>query len=165
MQHYLTWNKGILESSYQIFETGKIKCTMFFDTWRSEAKAISQKSTYLFKDDGLYATTTQLFNDKNELLGFITYNDWKAKATVTLNTGEKYNFEFTNTWFSEWKITNLADKEINYSSSTSSGQVSSNTDDELMLLLGFYAREHFTKMLILLVLIFAFIPIIYRGVH
>ncbi|WP_316783504.1 hypothetical protein [Pedobacter frigiditerrae] len=164
MESYLTWNKGIFESNYQIFERGKISCTMFFDTWRSEAKAISQSKNYRFKDDGLYGTTTQIFDGNNELIGFINYDDWKTKANITLNSGEKYALDFTNTWHSQWIITNFNDKQIKYDSSTSSGTVVSNTDDELMLLIGFYAREHFTKMFMLLIFIVIFIPIIYRGI-
>ena len=164
MERYLTWNKGIFESNYQIFEQGKIKCSMFFDTWRSEAKAISQSKNYRFKDDGLYGTATQIFDESNELIGMISYSDWKSKATITLNSGEKYAFEFTNTWHSQWIITNFNDKQIKYDSSTASGTVVSNTEDELMLLLGFYAREHFTKMIILLILIVIFIPTISRGI-
>ncbi|TCC91911.1 hypothetical protein EZ428_09185 [Pedobacter frigiditerrae] len=164
MERYLTWNKGIFESNYQIFESGKIKCTLFFDTWRSEAKAISQSKNYRFKDDGLYGTTTQIFDGNNELIGFISYSDWKSKATITLNSGEKYAFEFTNTWHSQWRITNFNDKQINYDSSTSSGTVVSNNDDELMLLIGFYAREHFTKMIMLIIFIIIFLPMISRGI-
>lgn len=164
MERYLTWNKGIFESNYQIFDGGKISCTMFFDTWRSEAKAISQSKNYRFKDDGLYGTTTQIFDGNNELIGFITYSDWKSKATITLNSGEKYAFEFTNNWHSQWRITNFNDKQINYDSSTSSGTAVSNNDDELMLLVGFYVREHFTKMIMLIIFIIIFLPMISRGI-
>jgi len=164
MERYLTWNKGIFESNYQVFENGKINCTMFFDTWRSEAKAISQTKNYRFKDDGLYGTTTQIFDESNEMIGFISYSDWKSKATITLNSGEKFSFEFTNTWHSQWRITNFSDKQIAYDSSTSSGTVIANTDDGLMLLLGFYAREHFTKMIMLIIFIIIFLPMISRGI-
>lgn len=164
MERYLTWNKGIFESNYQVFENGKIKCSMFFDTWRSEAKAITQQKNYVFKDDGLYGTSTQISDGNNELIGSISYSDWKSKAIITLNSGEKYAFEFTNTWHSQWTITNFSDKQITYDSSTSSGNVRSNTDDELMLLLGFYVREHFTKMIMLIIFIVIFIPVITRGI-
>ncbi len=164
MERYLTWNKGIFDSNYQIFENGQIKCSLLFDTWRSEAKAINLEKTYTFRDNGLYGTTTQIFNGNNELVGFINYDDWKTKAMVTLNSGEKYAVDFTNTWHSQWMITNFSDKQITYDSSMSSGHVVSNTEDELMLLIGFYAREHFTKMFMLLVFIIIFIPMICRGV-
>lgn len=164
MEKYLTWNKGIFESNYQIFEAGKIKCTLFFDTWRSEAKAMTQQKSYRFKDDGIYATTTKIFDDKNEGLGIIIYNDWKTKATIILNSGENYTCDFTSLWQAKWMITNFADKQIFYDSSTSSGTVRANTDDDLMLLVGFYVREHFTKMSMLIIFIVLFIPIITRGI-
>ncbi|RZL47156.1 MAG: hypothetical protein EOP00_12785 [Pedobacter sp.] len=164
MEKYLTWNKGIFDSNYQIYEAGQIKYSMFFDTWRSEAKAITQQNTYIFKDDGIYGTTTQIFGKNHELIGTITYNDWKTKATITLNSGEIYTCDFVNAWHSKWTITNFSDKQIHYDSSTSSGNALANTDDELMLLIGFYVREHFTKMFMLLIFIVVFIPIITRGI-
>jgi hypothetical protein len=164
MEKYYTWNKGIFDSNYQIFEAGQITNTMFFDTWRSEAKAITKLQTYTFKDDGIYGTTTQIFNNNHEIIGFITYNNWKTKALITLNSGENYTCDFINAWHSKWIITNHADKQINYDSSTSSGTAMANTDNELMLLIGLYVREHFIKMLLLLVLIVLFVPIISRGI-
>lgn len=163
MDRHLTWNKGIFDSNYQIYESGQIKSTMFFDTWRSEAKAITPQKTYLFKDDGIYATTTKIFGENQEILGIIVFDDWKTKATITLNSGESYNCDFMNAWHSKWIITDFKGKQINYDSSTSAGNAMANTDDELMLLIGFYVREHFSKMFLLLIFIIIFIPIITRG--
>lgn len=164
MEKYLTWNKGIFDSNYQIYEAGQIKCTMYFDTWRSGANAITKENTYVFKDDGIFGTTTKIYGKNNDLIGFINYNDWKTKATITLNSGENYTCDFVNAWHSKWMITNFATKQINYDSSTSSGNVMTNTDDELMLLLGFYVREHFTKMFMIIIFVAVFIPIITRGI-
>lgn len=164
MKLFLTWNKGIFESKYQILKNGEIHSTLIFDIWRSEAKGITQHKNYKFKDDGLYGATTQIFNQNDEIIGLISYNDWKTKAIITLNSGEKYAFDFTNNWYSQWKIVNFNDKQITYNSSTSTGNIISNTDDELMLLLGFYAKEHFTKMFMLLIFIAVFIPIITRSI-
>lgn len=164
MERHLIWNKGILESNYQVFEGGQIKCSLFFDTWRSEAKAICQQKTHQFKDDGIYGTTTQIFNETHELIGTISYNDWRTKATIILHSGEQYAFDFTDTWHTKWVITDFKGKQITYDSSTSSGTIISNNEDELMLLLGFYAREHFMKMFMLLLFIVVFVPIITRGI-
>lgn len=163
MEKYLTWNKGIFDNNYQIHEAGQIKCTMFFDTWRSEAKAITQQKTYLLKDDGFFNPTTSIYNEQHEVIGTITYDAWKSKSNIILNSGEQYSCDFVNAWHSKWIITDFKDKQINYDSSTSSGTVMANTDDELMLLLGFYAREHFTKMFLFIIMIVIFIPIITRG--
>lgn len=163
MEKYYTWNKGVFDSNYQIFEAGQIKSTIFFDTWRNEAKVMGQQNSYLFRNNGFFNPITQIYNDKNEIIGTITYDTWKTKGLIILNSGEKFTCDFVNIWHSKWIITNFANKQINYDSSTSQGTVMANIDDELMLVSGFYVREYFTKMLMILILLVIFIPIITRG--
>lgn len=159
MERRLNWTKGIFESSYQLFEGGEIKHTLFFDTWRNEARAISQQSTYFFKSNGFMNSSIQLFDDKNNLIAMINYQPWQSKAIVSLTSGEVYHWAFTNNWHSKWAITDLKAKHVNYDSDLSSGTISANTDDEIMLLTGLYIREYFNKI-IYLVFFILFVTIV-----
>jgi hypothetical protein len=163
MEKFYTWNKGILDSNYQIFEAGQIQSTMFFDTWRNEAKVMAKETSYLFRNDGFLNPTTQIYNDKNEIIGTITYDTWKTKGIILLKSGEQFTCDFVNIWHSKWTVTNFANKQINYDSSTSQGTVVANTDDELMLFAGFYVREYFTKVLMAIIMMVIFFPIIMRS--
>ena len=163
MEKYYTWNKGIFDSNYQVYEAGQIKSTMFFDAWRKEAKIITQQKSYILKNNGFIDPTTQIYDNMHQIIGSITYNTWKTKGMVILNSGEQYTFDFTNSWFSTWVITNFKDKKISYDSSTSSGTVMANTDDELMLLTGLYIRAYFNNLLIFVILVAVIFPIIFKG--
>lgn len=159
MERHLNWTKGLLDSSYQLFEGGEIRHTLFFDIWHNQARAISQKSTYFFKGNGFLNSTTQVFDDQNNLIGMIQYNTWQNKAIFTLTSGELYNWAFTNSWYSKWMITDSKAKQINYDADLSSGTIMANTDDEIMLLTGLYIKEHYHKI-IYLILFVLFVTVI-----
>ena len=163
MERQLNWTKGILESSYQIFEGGDIKYTLFFDTWKNQARAISQQSAYFFRSNGFFNSNTQLLDDKNNVIGMISYHTWQNKAVFTLASGEMYNWSFANSWFTKWTITDLKEKQVSYDSDLSSGTIRTNTDDEVMLLAGLYIREHYNKILYLILFILFVSVICGRG--
>lgn len=159
MGQYLTWTKGIFDSSYQIFADGKIRNTLFFNTWKNEARGIGQDKSYYFKTSGLFNGHTQILNENNEIIGTIAYQSLKSNAMLTMTTGEQYMWQHTNNWHSRWEISNREDILISYTSSTSSGTIETNTDDELLLICGLFVREYYMRSFIFLLFI-VFIPII-----
>jgi len=163
MEKYLTWTKGLFDSDYQIFEQGRIKNSLLFNSWKNEARSVGLQQNFLFTTQGFTNPTTTIYDDNNAILGTITYNSWQTKATLTLASGSQMAWSFTNGWLSNWMITNFNDKQINYNSSSTSGTIISNTDDELMLLAGIFIKEYYTRIFILLVMMVVFIPIFTRS--
>lgn len=162
MEKYLTWTKGLFDSDYQIFEQGQIKNSLHFNSWKNEARSVGLQQNFLFITQGFTNPTTTIYDDKNTVLGTINYNSWQTKATITLTSGTQLAWSFSNGWLSSWMITNFKDKQINYNSSSSSGTIITNTDDQLMLLAGIFIKEYYARIFILLMLIL-FIPIITRS--
>ena len=161
MEHLLTWTKGIFDNSYQLFQNGVIKGNLIFDTWKNEARTLFKEGNLIINSQGFFESNNYIYNDKGELLGTITFETWKAKATVTLKNGEQFYFNFTNGWYTKWEIGDLKGKQAIYDSDTSSGRISSNTDDQMMLISGLFIREYFTRRLLALVIFLViFIPII-----
>lgn len=163
MEQQLNWTKGLFESSYQIFEHGNIKHTLFFNSWQNEARAIGQESTYFFKSNGLFNPTTQLFDDKNNFIGTISYDSWHTKAILALTNGDQYTWNFTNSWYSKWTITDLKDKRVSFDADLSTGTILANTNDEVMLLAGLYIREHYNR--ILYFVLFMLFIVLFCGSH
>lgn len=161
MDTHLTWNKGLFDSNYQLFTNGKINGSLLFDTWKNEAKGIGLTDTYFFKTEGFLKPITKIVNDKNELIGAITYGSWQTKATVKMVSGEIFGWSFTSSWLNNWLITDFKDKKIVYRSQSSNGTINSSTTDECMLLIGIFIREFYARILILC-LILILLPIIFR---
>jgi hypothetical protein len=156
MERHLTWTKGLFESTYQVFENGQIKNSLFFETWKNEARSIGQSETIFFKTTGFLESTTLIVNEKAAVLGTITFTFLQTKANVILTDGTHYSCDFSNNWLSKWMVTDSKAKQIIYDSNTSSGNINTNTDDELMLLTGLFFREYYGRT-IMLFIVFLFI--------
>lgn len=159
MDAILTWTKGLFESNYQIFSNGQIKNSLLFNTWRNEAQGIGANQNYYFRTSGFLHPTTTILNQQMEQIGTISYNSWQTKATLQMKSGEQFLWNFTNGWYSKWIISNFQDKQILFDSNSSNGVISTNTDDEVILLAGLFIREYHSRLFIFLILII-FIPII-----
>jgi len=160
MQNLLTWRKGIFDSNYQLYNNGEIKGSLIFSSWKNNARGIASKN-YYFTTEGILNPVTKIRDENHNQIGVITYNSWQLKATVTFNGLEHVSWNYTNSWLSQWSITNHRDKHIQYHSVTSAGTVNSDTDDELLLLSGLYIREFFSRAIIVIMLIIL-IPILTR---
>lgn len=155
MEKHLTWTKGLLENTYQLFENGLIINSLFFDTWKNEARSIGKENTFLFKTNSFFDSNTQILTSNGEIVGVINFDLWQTKAVVNLKSGEQYACNFSNYWFSKWTITNFKDKQLFYYSSTTTGTITTNTDDELIVLSGLFIREHYSRVLVLFIIFVA----------
>ena len=161
MQLIYNWKKGIFSESYKIFnnetQIGSLSNKSFSQTSRGE---LNEKK-YTFKTTGFFNQHTQIIeNNDNKIIGEITYNNWMNKATININ-GQKFELKYNNIWNSKWSITSLNETQISYNSSTSTGQIQSNTDNELLILSGLFVANYYLQMT-LAVLLIVFIPILIR---
>ena len=163
MENYLTWHKGMFDSNYQIFSDGKISGNLLFDSWKNEAKGMGLTTNISFKTEGFLSQKTNILNDKNEIIGVVTYESWQTKATINMTSGEVFGWSFTNSWLSNWSITDFKNKNISYKSKSGTGMIQSSASDEIMLLTGIFIRECYARILIV-VLCLLFVPIFSRSI-
>ena len=159
----LTWSKGMFDSNYQIFNDGKITGNLLFDSWKSEAKGMGLTNNISFKTQGFLSPKTNILNDKNEIIGVITYESWQTKATINMTTGEVFGWTFTNSWLTNWTITDFKEKSVSYKSKSGTGLIESSKSDEIMLLTGIFIRESYARILIAILLLL-FIPVFGRSI-
>lgn len=163
MEHNFIWHKGFFDSNYQIFKDNNISYSLLFDTWQNAAKGIGLQNTYQFKTLSLLDTKTQLIDSKGDVIGLITFNIWQTKAIINMHNDEVFYFEFSGTWFGTWRMTDLKQKQILYKANSTSGMITSNNEDELMLLCGLFIKEFYTRIFVVFLLLIVFIPIVSRG--
>lgn len=159
--HFFTWHKGFFDSNYQLFAKGEIKGSLVFSSWKNNARGIA-KNNYYFTSEGFLNPVTYIRNEQHEQIGVIHYNLWKLTASLNLQSGEQASWRFTNSWLSQWTITNFTDKTIQYHSNNPNGTATSNTDDELMLLSGLFICGFFVRAFLIVLMIFV-IPIVLRS--
>jgi hypothetical protein len=160
MQSLLTWRKGLFDSNYQLYTNGEIRGSLVFSSWKNNARGIALKN-YYFTSEGFLNPITKIRDENHQEIGIITYNSFKLKATLTFHHLEHASWSFTNSWLSQWAITNHRDKQIVYHASSTAGTVHSNNDDELMLLAGLFIKEFFSRAFIIFILLIL-IPMIMR---
>ncbi len=153
MEKKLTWTKGYFDSNYQLFDHGKISGSIHFENWNNDAKGMGLTTNISFKTEGFITPTTHIVNDKNEIIGVIKYESWQTKATITMTSGEVYGWSFTNSWLSNWMITDFKQQRITYKSNSGNGSIESSATDEIMLLTGLFIREFYARILIVILLI------------
>lgn len=163
MRVFSTWNKGLFDSNYQIFTEGKISGSLLFDNWKNEAKGMGLTTNISFKTEGFLTPKTNILNDKNEIIGVITYESWQTKATINMASGDIFGWSFTNSWLSNWSITDFKEKNISYQSKSGTGTIESTASDEIMLLTGIFIRECYARILVV-ILFLLIIPAFSRSI-
>ena len=154
MEKTLNWRKGLFDSNYQVFENAYLKFSLNFSSLKNSAIATTQNGIYLLRSEGYSNPETRIFNNNHEVLAVIKY-DWLAfKAKITFPTGESFDWSFQNSWLSRWSLNNHVDKQIIYNSSSSSGLIHTNVDDEILVFTGLFIREYYTRILYALILLF-----------
>ncbi|WP_029289073.1 hypothetical protein [Pedobacter sp. R20-19] len=153
MEKILNWRKGLFDSNYQVFEDALIKFSLNFFSLKNSAIATTQSGIYLLKSEGYSKPESKILNNKNEVLAIIRY-DWLGfKAKIYCTTGEEFDWSFQNSWFSRWSVNNHKNKQIIYNSSSSSGLIHTNTEDDLLMVAGLFIREYYTRLLYALIIV------------
>jgi|SRR6056297_7070 len=164
MKNYFTWKKKFFSETYRIFDKGKQIGTFRNRPFSQTSDAEINGKQYRFKTKGFFQQHTEIRDDKDgTLIGEIRYGSWRTRATISLQN-KTYKWKYDNIWSSKWSLTDGSSVHLNYAGSSTSGRVESNTDDDLLLLLGLYVMNYFWQATII-VLIAVFLPIWLSATH
>jgi len=157
MKTILNWEKGIINGSYKIYSEGNFVGSLKENSWTNSAEGELNEKKYSFKTKGILKQETQIIDSDNNLVGKIIYNTWMTKAQIEIQN-RIINWKYDNLWSSKWSISSSEGIEINYSGSSTKGQIESNTGDELILLSGLFVTNYYWQMTfaVMLVLFMAF---------
>ena len=146
MAKFINWKSNWFNSNFELFVDGIQKGAIKFIGWTSNAETVFEDKNYLFTNVGFWQSKTNVIDRKtNELIAIITYDSWKSKATISMKSGEQYEWKSTNFWKSQWVVSNYKDANIVYSSSSKSGSISSDNDNSLLIIAGLFIKQIYTK--------------------
>jgi len=158
MQTKLRWKKHLFSNLYTIYSDGQQIGILKDKTFSQTANGLLNGKAYTFKTTGFFRQRTEIINSlENKLIGVITYNNWMTKALIFANN-ETINWQYDNLWNTKWSIFSSEGGIIKYSGSSTSGQIDSNIDDELLLLSGLFVVNYYWQMTIA-VLVAVFVPV------
>lgn len=159
MSKFINWKSDWFSGNLQLFVDGLQKGAITFGMWKSDAESIFEDKNYQFVNEGFWQSSTKVIDRKtNTVVAMITYDSWKSKAVISLKSGEHYEWKSTGIWKSQWTVSNYNDEHIMYNSSSNSGAISSDTDNELLILAGLFIKQIYNKKTV--VIIACIIPII-----
>lgn len=156
----LNWKpESMFKCSYRILENysqvGYIKRAR----WQKNFTAELNGQQYTFKPQGFFKRESIIVDRENNTIGLITKDNWNSNAVITVN-GQSYPLAYTNAWQTKWSIKVSFGNSINYNSNgyNYSGNVTSNENNNLLILAGLYTN--FWKLEnSLIVIMICFIPI------
>lgn len=163
MEQVLNWRKGLFDSNYQVFSDFTLKFSLNFISLKNSAVATTQSGIYFFTSEGYSSPETKITNSKNETLAIIKYDWLKFKASIFFPAGEPIDWTFQNSWLSRWSLNNHNDKQIIYNSSTNSGLIHTNVDDDILPAAGLFIREYYNRLIYALIL-FVLLMSVFRNV-
>ncbi|MCX2575271.1 hypothetical protein [Pedobacter sandarakinus] len=153
MEQVLSWRKGLFDSNYQVFEHSLLKFSINFNTFTNTAFATTKGAIFSLKSEGYTKPETKILDETNEIIGTIQYEWLNFKARIFLKNGETFEWSFQNSWLSRWSINNHTDQQIIYNSSTSNGLIHSNVENELLIIVGLFIKEYYSRLLVAFMLL------------
>jgi len=152
MSKFINWKSNWLNGNFQLFVDGLQKGVITFATWKSDAESVFEDKNYQFINEGIWQSSTKVVDRKtNETVAMITYDCWKSKAVISLKSGEQYEWKSSGIWKKQWTVSNYNNEHILYSSSNNCGAISSDTDNELLILAGLFIKQIYNKRALLLI--------------
>lgn len=159
MEQILNWRKGLFDSNYQVYGNALVKFSLNFNSLKNSAIATTQHGIFHLRSEGYSNPETKILDNKNEVLAIIRYDWVKFKAKIFFSSGEEFDWSFQNSWLSRWSVNNNKDKQIIYSSSSNSGLIHSNVDEDILIMIGLFVREYYCRIFYGFILLILFLSI------
>ena len=146
----INWKKGLFSSKYRLFdnniEVGAFSQSAFSSTSLGKINEVKIR----FKIKGHFSSETEITDlNSNQLIGNIIFNTWRNKAEIKIKN-KTYLWKYENFWHSKWSISENGQQVINYKSSTTSGNIESLIDHNLLILSGFYVYNYYVMLMIII---------------
>jgi len=159
MQTKLIWKKNVFSDLYSIYSNGQQIGKLKDKTFSQSANGELNGKEYTFNTKGFFNQHTEIIdNSENKIIGEIVYNNWMTKATISIDN-KTMNWKYDNMWNTKWSIFNSEGIKIQYSGSSTSGQIDSNSDDPVLLLSGLFVTNYYWQMTVA-VLVAVFVPVL-----
>lgn len=156
----INWQKSWFSNTYELLTDGNVVGTLLSKSFSNSAMAEMDKLKITFHTKGVFNQQTEVIDSiTSRILGVITYNTWRTRATIMLkdSTIEWKSLNWIN---SRWGIFSNNKELITCSSNMIKGDITVNEYDALNILIGLYVSEYFNRsfiaiFIVLFIIIFA----------
>lgn len=151
MQAKFTWKKKAWSNIYIIYSDGQQIGMLREKTFSNTVYGEFNGKTYSFKTKGFFKQHTEITGcSENMKIGEITFNNWKTKAVISVDN-QTVNWKYDNFWNTKWSMHRSDGNTIQYSGSSSGGQIESEIDDAALLLSGLFVTNYFWQISVVVI--------------
>jgi hypothetical protein len=145
MELHLAWKTKLFSKNFELYKNemkvGQLRKESF--SRKTAGWFNTRKITFLTK--GFFRNeTTILDTDTSDPIGTISYYLWRRKSMITYNSKEYY-WQYDNLFGTRWSLGNENGVLIRYHSRCFKGTIDSYSDDEILILTGFFIRNYFKQ--------------------
>lgn len=158
MKSVLNWKRGTFSTTCRIFSGKEPIGELTNNAFKQTAHGVIHNKRYLFKTKGLFKQETQILDEvSHQLLGNITYNSWKSRATIR-NADRTLFWKYDNGWQTRWSLYDDQGILMKFAGGSSKGTIECEEEDDLLILTGMFVTNYYQQAMIA-VIVAVFIPI------
>ena len=145
METYLTWKTKLFSRKFEIFNYHTLAGEVTNKNWSKKSVCKLNGREFLFETKGVFKPETLITDlSENKEIGSIVYTTFKRKPLIKMHDNE-YKWQFDNFLNTRWSVSNRNGFLIKYHSKGFKGTIVSYTDDEALILTGFYIRNYYKQ--------------------
>jgi hypothetical protein len=158
MKSILSWKRGAFSSTCRIFSGEETIGELTNKAFSQTALGLIRNKRYLFKTKGLFKQETRILEGvSHQVLGSISYNSWKSRATIQFKDRTLY-WKYDNRWQSRWSLFDDQGILMKFAGGSSKGTIECKEEDDLLVLTGMFVTNYYQQAMIA-ILVAVFIPI------
>ncbi len=158
MKTVLTWKQGAFSSTVLISSGEKVIGELKNYTFKQIADGLIGNKRYRFKTKGVFKQETQIIDgSSDQVLGNISYNSWKSRATIQFTDRTLY-WKYDNRWQTRWSLFDDRGTLMKFAGRMSKGTIECEKYDDLLVLTGMFVTNYYQQAMIA-ILVAVFIPI------
>jgi hypothetical protein len=145
METHYTWKSRFFRSRFEIYQYENLVGELKNKSFERRASGELNGRKLMFETKGFFNQEHRIIDQKDDsVVVQIIFNTWKTKTTIRYDNKD-YQWHYDNFWNTKWSISNENGALIRYKSSFSSGEITSYTGDEVLILTGLFIKNYFKQ--------------------
>lgn len=141
MEIQFTWKTRLFSNRFEILKDDFLNGELKKEGWSRKVTGELNNRKIMFETKGFFKQETNIIDlIDGSALGQVKFSSWKSKSAVICKNTE-YQWQFDNFFRSKWSLSNDNGVLIKYASHGFKGEITSNVNDEVLILAGFFIRN------------------------
>lgn len=143
MRRGYSWEKNFFGTTTSLYREGALVGNLVEKSFSSSAEGEMNGKAFEFRNSGIINLKTEVTEKvTGKLVATIRYNSFQTKATIDTDE-RRLLWKSKNLIGSKWEMENSRGERIIYKGFNQKGVIETETEDEMLLLTGLFARNYY----------------------